>query len=268
MKDIKITFIGGGNMGQAMIGGMLKHHFTPAQICVLDPVIDEKLTLLGINTTCHPGEAFINSQVIIWAIKPQIFKSVAQELQPHILPDSLHISVAAGITTDSIGAWVKNRRVVRAMPNTPALIGMGQIGLYTEPALKQQYGRLVDSLFSGIGTCFWVNDENQLHAITALSGSGPAYIYYVLEAMLEAASELGIDPDQALPLLEGTFQGAVALLQHKQEHPYNLRQQVTSKGGTTEAAISAMHTLAVNKSIRLAIHEAYKRSLEIAREFG
>jgi pyrroline-5-carboxylate reductase len=180
----------------------------------------------------------------------------------------LHLSVAAGIRSDSIAAWTGTERIVRCMPNTPALIGKGITALYARPGVTADDRVRAEQVIATTGEWLWVQDEAQLDAVTALSGSGPAYVFFFLEAMTQAGTEMGLPPDQAYRLAVATFGGAAALAQASQEPPEVLRQQVTSKGGTTHAAITSMERDGMQALFVKALHAAGRRARELGDEFG
>jgi pyrroline-5-carboxylate reductase len=180
----------------------------------------------------------------------------------------LHLSVAAGIPSDSIARWLGSERVVRSMPNTPALIGQGMTGLYARPAVTAQDRQLVEQVAATMGEYLWVEREEQLDAVTAISGSGPAYVFYFLEAMTTAGTEMGLSAEQAYKLAVQTFRGASALAGASDDPPDVLRQRVTSKGGTTHAAITSMENNRISALFAQALHAADQRARELGEEFG
>ena len=205
---------------------------------------------------------------MVWAVKPQVFKQAALESAAHLPAHALHLSVAAGIRTESMAHWLGSERIVRAMPNTPALVGLGMTGLYARAAVSAAEREQVQALLAGTGRTLWLPQESDLDAVTALSGSGPAYVFYFLEAMRRAGTELGLSPAAATELAIGTFVGAAQLAQSSSEPPELLRQRVTSKGGTTHAALSALEAAQVADSFVAAIAAAHRRAREMGDEFG
>jgi pyrroline-5-carboxylate reductase len=204
---------------------------------------------------------------VVWAVKPQTFKEAAAQAQP-FLGDTLHLSVAAGITSDSISAWLGTSRTVRAMPNTPALVGLGMTGLFARPGVSDAERALVETVVKTTGDLVWVDAEKQLDAVTALSGSGPAYVFYFLEAMRDTGTQMGLPPEVAQQLAVSTFMGAATLAQRSSEPLQTLREHVTSKGGTTYAAITSMEAAGVKAKFEDAMLAAQKRAEELGREFG
>lgn len=265
-----IAFIGGGNMASAIIGGLLRQGMDAGQIEVVEPFEAARAALqeqFGIQAKAEAGSALARAQFVIWAVKPQTFKEAAAAVAPHTA-DALHLSVAAGIPTGSIAAWLGSERIVRAMPNTPALIGQGITGLYARPAVDAEARALVEQVVASTGKHVWVEEEAQLDAVTALSGSGPAYVFLFLEAMARAGVEMGLGAHQAYQLAVATFQGASELAARSSEPAEVLRQRVTSKGGTTHAAITHLQQAQVPEHFVAAMRAAEQRARELAQEFG
>ncbi len=265
-----IAFIGGGNMASAIISGLLRQGVAADHIEVVDPFPEalEKLkTQFGVNTYSDAGDFLVQCSVMLWAVKPQTFKDAAAAVKP-FAEDALHLSVAAGIPSSSIAQWLDNERVIRTMPNTPALIGKGMTALYARPAVTAADRQLAQRIISTTGEFLWVDDEKQLDAVTALSGSGPAYVFYFMEAMTDAGASMGLTRDQAYHLAVATFAGASALAQASDEPPELLRQRVTSKGGTTYAAITSMEQSDMKALFARALFAAQQRAQELGAEFG
>jgi len=265
-----IAFIGGGNMASAIIGGLIKQAALPQNFEVVEPFADARKRLaseFGIEALAEAGNALTRCAVVVWAVKPQSFAQAAHEVRP-FTGNALHLSVAAGIPSDSIARWLGTERVVRAMPNTPALIGQGMTGLYARKAVDSAGRKLVEQVLAATGELLWVDAEDALDAVTAVSGSGPAYVFYFIEAMTDAGVELGLTPEQAQRLAIGTFTGASALASGASEPPAVLRERVTSKGGTTHAAISSMDADDLKARFKAAIRAAHGRAGELAREYG
>jgi pyrroline-5-carboxylate reductase len=188
-----ITFIGGGNMASAIIGGLLRQGMTTQKIDVVEPYAEARDKLqaqFGITALHGPGPALAKASLVVWAVKPQTFKEAALQTRFHT-KQALHLSVAAGIRSDSIASWLGTQRIVRAMPNTPALVGKGMTALFGRPAVTEADRALVNQVMTPTGQFLWVEDESQLDAVTALSGSGPAYVFYFLEAMTQAGADMG-----------------------------------------------------------------------------
>ena len=265
-----IAFIGGGNMASAIIGGLLKSGRAPADILVLEPNAEQRTRLqreLGVITLEAPGSVLQRADVIVWAVKPQVFKEAAEACRAHV-ERALQFSVMAGIRSDAIAAATGAERVVRAMPNTPALIGQGIAGLYARPSVSADERRDVEHLLAPTGRTLWVEQEVDLDAVTALSGSGPAYVFYLVEAMVRAAEEMGLTAEQGKQLALATFSGAAALAQASSDSPSVLRERVTSKGGTTHAALSSLDASGVQAAFVKALKAAQRRANELGNEFG
>ena len=265
-----IAFIGGGNMASAIIGGLIRQGMKPEQITVVEPFAETAAKLLkdfGICALPSAGPALAQADLVVWAVKPQMFSEAAAPVMPHT-GKALHLSVAAGIRTDSISRWVGTERVVRCMPNTPALVGQGITGLFPCPKVTAADKALVEHVIGTTGQYLWVGQESQLDAVTALSGSGPAYVFYFLEAMTEAGVGMGLSAEQAYQLAVATFAGASSLAAASTESPEVLRQRVTSKGGTTYAALTAMEAAGIKPAFVKAMQAAEQRARELGDEFG
>jgi pyrroline-5-carboxylate reductase len=266
----RMAFIGGGNMASAIIGGLIKQGVPATQIDVVEPYAaarDKLKGSFGITALEAPGAQLAKVSLVVWAVKPQTFKDAALQTRFHT-KTALHLSVAAGIRSDSIARWLDTERVVRCMPNTPALVGKGMTGLFARPAVSVDDKLLVERVISTTGDMVWVSEEKHLDAVTALSGSGPAYVFYFIEAMTQAGSDMGLPREQAHKLAVATFVGASELARKSDEPPEILRQRVTSKGGTTHAAITSMEQDRVMMLFMRAIHAARQRAVELGEEFG
>jgi pyrroline-5-carboxylate reductase len=270
VNDKKIAFLGGGNMASAMIGGLIKQGMLPGDILVVEPYEPTRDKLrqdFGINAMAEPSNILASAGLIIWAVKPQVFKEAAQQTG-NFAPTALHFSVAAGIRSDSIAAWLKTDNVVRSMPNTPALIGKGMTALFARPAVTPAGKTSVERVVASMGEFLWLDEESQLDAVTAISGSGPAYVFYFLEAMTEAAVKMGLSVEQGRRLAIATFSGASELANRSDEPLETLRQRVTSKGGTTYAALMSMEGDAIKPHFIKAMQAAQIRAKELGDEFG
>jgi pyrroline-5-carboxylate reductase len=266
----RIAFIGGGNMASAIIGGLLKKGFPRDHLEVVEPFADAQRLLkdkFQITAQERPGAFLDGVDMVVWAVKPQTFKEAALQVRFHT-KSALHLSVAAGIPSASIARWLDTDRIVRSMPNTPALIGMGITGLYPRPGVGAVDRDWIETVVSTMGQYLWFEREEQLDAVTAISGSGPAYVFYFLEAMVSAGTEMGLSREQAYKLALETFRGASALAYASTEPPEILRQRVTSKGGTTYAAITSMENSQVKALFGQALHAAEQRARELGQEFG
>ena len=274
-----IAFIGGGNMASALIGGLVRAGRAPGAILVIEPDEAQRARLaadFGVQTAAAAGAALGRAALVVWAVKPQIFKQAAAPCAAH-LPHlnshgALHLSVMAGIRSESIakaaGLAPARARIVRSMPNTPALIGRGIAGLFATPAVSATERQLVEQVLAPTGQWLWVDAEADLDAVTALSGSGPAYVFLFLEAMMAAAAEMGLSAAQGRQLALATFDGATALAAQSDESPAVLRERVTSQGGTTDAALQSMAAAGVAPALIAAIRAAQQRARELGDEFG
>ena len=269
-NDEQIAFIGGGNMASAIIGGLLKQGLRAGQIQVVEPFAEQRTKLaqqFGIQVHEGPGAWLAGAGLVVWAVKPQVFKEAALQTRFHT-KTALHLSVAAGVRSGSIAHWLGTERVVRAMPNTPALVGKGMTALFARDAATGADKLAIEKVLKPTGEHLWLAEETQLDAVTALSGSGPAYVFYFIEAMIEAGTDMGLPLAQARQLAIGTFVGASALAQASDEPPQELRARVTSKGGTTYAALTSMEQDRVKMQFMRAIHAARQRAAELGDEFG
>jgi pyrroline-5-carboxylate reductase len=269
-NDQAVAFIGGGNMASALIGGLLRQGTPPARIQAVEPLEDQRARLarqFGIEVNAGPGVWLGRAAVVVWAVKPQTFKEAALQSRFHTKA-ALHLSVAAGIRSGSIAHWLGSERVVRAMPNTPALIGQGVTALFGRDAVTPADRLAVQEVIKPTGEYLWLDAEAQLDAVTALSGSGPAYVFYFIEAMVEAGIEMGLSREQAHQLAVATFTGASALAKASSDAPEMLRARVTSSGGTTHAAVTSMERDGVKPRFVRAIRAAQQRARELGDEFG
>lgn len=266
----QIAFIGGGNMASAIIHGLLGQGYPRERITVVEPWDEARARLAGqfaITALEKASAALETAEVVVWAVKPQAFREAAGETAGFTRA-ALHLSVAAGIPSQSIARWVGSERVVRAMPNTPALIGRGITAFYARPGVQDTDRAQVEQIIRSTGDFLWVASEDQLDAVTALSGSGPAYVFYFMEAMMAAGERMGLSPAQARQLTMATFTGASELARSSDEAPAVLRQRVTSKGGTTYAAITALDAGRVKDLFEGALEAARARAGTLGQEFG
>ena len=266
----RIAFIGGGNMASAIINGLLANKFEADNIHVVEPYDDarDKLrSVFGVNALASSSPALEQASLVIWAIKPQNFKDAALQARDHVA-NALHLSVAAGISSDCIAHWLGVERVVRAMPNTPALIGKGMSGLFARAAVCETDRQMIETVLKATGSFLWLDSEEQLDAVTAISGSGPAYVFYFIEGMIQAGITMGLKPQSARKFAIETFAGASALAAASQDPLETLQARVTSKGGTTYAALASMEHDGVQRHFIRAMHAARQRAAEMGREFG
>ncbi|MEJ8855001.1 pyrroline-5-carboxylate reductase [Variovorax robiniae] len=265
-----IGFIGGGNMASAILGGLIRQGVPASAFEVVEPFEEARQRLardFGIAAMAQAGAALARCELLVWAVKPQMFAEAAQPVREHAA-GALHLSVAAGIPSQSIARWLGSERIVRAMPNTPALIGQGMTALFARDGVEGAARGMVEQVLAPTGQLLWVDAEGDLDAVTAMSGSGPAYVFYFIEAMTEAGIDMGLTPEQAHQLAVGTFTGASALASGSDEPPSVLRQRVTSKGGTTYAAITSMEGAQVKEKFKDAMRAAQARARELGEEFG
>ncbi len=263
---MRITFIGAGNMAEAIVAGIVKQQVVAASdVCVTD-ISKERLESLsqkyGVGTSLDNPSAVADADVVVLAVKPQIFPTVWPEIAEAIKPDALVVSVMAGVPSTTISDG-KPIRIVRVMPNTPALIGRGAAGIAAGEFATEADLQLAEKLMSAVGIAVRVEEE-ELHAVTAVSGSGPAYVFYLLENMLAAADRMGLEKGIARELALATVMGAAELMKESGEEAEALRNKVTSKGGTTAAAINTMIDRGVGESVIAAMQACAARSRELA----
>jgi pyrroline-5-carboxylate reductase len=259
-----LAFIGGGNMASAVIGGLIQAGSPASSLIVVEPAEVQRAMLeqrFGVCAYADAGPELRSAAVVVWAVKPQSFANAAA-CAPQ-LPDALHISVMAGVRCEAIARRAGARRIVRAMPNTPALIGQGIAGLYANSACSDADRAQAEQVLAPTGSLIWVEEQSQLDAVTAISGSGPAYVFYLVEAMQEAGVRLGLPAGTAKRLALATFTGAAALAAQSPLSPAELRAQVTSKGGTTAAALDVLGEREVAQAFDKAIHAAARRAVEL-----
>jgi len=264
-----IAFVGGGNMASAIIGGLLRQGRAPQSILVVDPgeAQRERLAAQGLQTAAAPSEALRAAELVVWAVKPQQFKDAAASVSTWTA-QALHYSVMAGLRTDDMARLLGTPRIVRAMPNTPALVGQGMTGLFARAEVSLDERHAIEHMVEPTGQALWVEQEADLDAVTALSGSGPAYVFYFIESMMQAAQDMGLSAEQGRQLALATFGGATALATQSSDSPAVLRERVTSKGGTTYAALTSMESAGVKASFVAAMRSAQKRAGELGDEFG
>ena len=271
LDNKKISFIGGGNMAQALISGLMACGVKPELITVSAPSAKTRdiVTAQQINVVdakVDPKAAVIDADIVILAVKPQMMKAVVSEFAD-ALDKQLVISVAAGLSTDLLSEMLGGySTIVRAMPNTPATIQMGATGLYGTDATTDAQKQLVTAVMAASGLTMWVNDEAQMHAVTAVAGSAPAYVFYFIESMIDGAVALGLDKEQATALAMQTVLGAATMARGSQDTPAELRRKVTSPNGTTQAAIESMQSNEVGRQIAEAMQACYNRSQALSEE--
>jgi len=277
-SNVRITFIGGGNMGRALISGLLANGFNSNQISVVEAnsatslKLHEDFGVQGISALEQITFDFSKNNVVVMAIKPQDFNLVAKDLAAKLknasAPSPLVLSIAAGIRLIDMSRWLDHTRCVRAMPNTPALIGKGITGLFADAAINTSDRTLAETICNAVGQSVWVTEEKLMDTITAVSGSGPAYVFAFLEAMQSAGEKLGLDAASARKLTYATLEGAILLAQNSDEHAGVLRERVTSKGGTTAAALEIMKQQGWQEILEKAIEAASQRGEAMGDELG
>lgn len=273
MNTQQIGFIGGGNMASSLIGGLLSNGYPADKITVAD-LDAEKLTYLsktfGINNTQNSGELAANVDILVLAVKPQHMQPVAEGAGLAIKDKKpVVVSIAAGIRVDALDRWLGgNFPIVRCMPNTPALVKTGATGLYASAQVNNSQKDQVESLLRAVGVTVWVENENELDAVTALSGSGPAYFFMMMEALEAAGIEAGLSQKTAQLLTQETALGAAKMALESSESAGVLRQRVTSPGGTTERAIGVMEKQGLSDILQAAVLAAKERSIELSDELG
>jgi pyrroline-5-carboxylate reductase len=270
MSNSKITFIGGGNMARSLIGGLVATGVSNKDISVSEPKADLRETLtkdFGVNALEENASAVMGANVIVLAVKPQMLQEVVIPLDNLIAETRpLLISVAAGVTSSSIERWVGGHpALIRVMPNTPALIGAGISALYANSNVSDDQRALAEKIMAAVGKTIWIKEETLMDAVTAVSGSGPAYFFYVMQAIHDAAVSEGLDAQTARLLSLETALGAARLAVESTEDPGSLQKQVTSPGGTTEAAIKILDDSGVRDTLQQAVSAARARGGELAK---
>jgi pyrroline-5-carboxylate reductase len=270
---MKIAFIGGGNMAAALISGLAGKLVVGADIHVVDPNAETLGRLRGQYgvTTAHAIDAdVVIADVLVLAVKPQQLHDVAAELAPLLVRGApLIVSIAAGIRGADLARWLGGYdAIVRCMPNTPALIGQGITGMVGLKGVTPAQKAAADSVLAAVGKTMWLADESLIDPVTAVSGSGPAYVFYFIEALQQAAEELGLSSEQGRELAIATFTGAAELAAQSTESVATLRERVTSKGGTTYAALTSMQEAGIKEAIVAAVKAAAARGRELGVELG
>jgi pyrroline-5-carboxylate reductase len=267
---MNICFIGGGNMATALVGGLIGKGFPATQIGVVEINAESRARLqheFSVRVFAKIAEGIQGADIIVLAVKPQQLREVAQQLAPN-LNGQLLLSIAAGIRATDLARWSGSRQIVRAMPNTPALIQSGMTGLYALSEVSETQRAQAQRILDAVGETLWLQDETMLDAVTAISGSGPAYVFYFIEALQRAAEELGFDAAAARRLSQATFVGASKLAASSTEDTSVLRARVTSKNGTTERALLSLATNRVADHVVAATQAAAARSREMGDELG
>lgn len=270
-NNLKICFIGGGNMATALIGGLAGKLTAASNIHVVDLSADALLKIqqqFGVTTSQRIDATIAASDVVVLAVKPQQMKEVVAQLAPHI-GSQLVLSIAAGIRAADLSRWLNGHlAIVRTMPNTPALIGKGITGMVAMTGVSAAQRDAADAILRAVGATVWLDDEALIDPVTAVSGSGPAYVFYFIEAMQQAALEMGLTAEQGNELAIATFVGASQLAAQSSDPISVLRERVTSKGGTTHAALVSMEDSGIKASIVQALKAAAARGKAMGEEFG
>jgi len=272
LSNPTIAFIGGGNMATSLIGGLIANGFDPACIRASDPQADGRARLereFAIATSADNSAICTGADFIVLAVKPQILKTVAQGIAASLGNNPVVVSIAAGIPVSALQEWLGEKTaIVRCMPNTPALVHLGASGLYATPAVSPAQKTLVEQLFSAVGIAAWLDSEVDIDAVTALSGSGPAYFFLLMEAMENAGVALGLDAKTARQLTLQTALGAATMAARSDVDSAELRRRVTSPGGTTERAIATFSDGGFAELVQSAMAAASQRAAEMAEEFS
>ncbi|WP_223456695.1 MULTISPECIES: pyrroline-5-carboxylate reductase [unclassified Pseudomonas] len=271
MSKTRIAFIGAGNMAASLIGGLRAKGLEAAQIRASDPGEETRARVSaehGIETFADNAQAIDGADVVVLAVKPQAMKAVCEALRPSLKPDQLVVSIAAGITCASMNNWLGTQPIVRCMPNTPALVRQGASGLFATAEVTAEQRQQAQELLSAVGIALWLNEEQQLDAVTAVSGSGPAYFFLLIEAMTAAGVKLGLPADIAAQLTLQTALGAAQMAVSSDVDAAELRRRVTSPAGTTEAAIKSFQANGFEALVEKALGAAAHRSAEMAEQLG
>jgi len=271
MSKTRIAFIGAGNMAASLIGGMRAQGVDATQIRASDPGAETRARITaehGIDTFADNGQAVEGADVVVLAVKPQAMKAVCEALRPSLKPSQVVVSIAAGITCASMTRWLGEQPIVRCMPNTPALLRQGVSGLYATAQVNAEQRQQAEQLLSAVGIALWLDEEQQLDAVTAVSGSGPAYFFLLIEAMTAAGEKLGLPRDIAAQLTVQTALGAAHMAVASDVDAAELRRRVTSPAGTTEAAIKSFQAGGFEALVEKALGAAAHRSAEMAEQLG
>ena len=271
MSKTRIAFIGAGNMAASLIGGLRAKGLDAAQIRASDPGAETRARVAaehGIEVFADNADAIAGADVVVLAVKPQAMKAVCEALRPSLQPQQLVVSIAAGITCASMNNWLGAQPIVRCMPNTPALLRQGVSGLFATAEVNAEQRQQAEELLSAVGIALWLNEEQQLDAVTAVSGSGPAYFFLLIEAMTAAGVKLGLPHEVAEQLAEQTALGAAKMAVGSEVDAAELRRRVTSPGGTTQAAIESFQAGGFEALVEKALGAAAHRSAEMAEQLG
>lgn len=267
-----LVFIGGGNMASCIVGGIAQSNDKSLQITVCDPnqyKLDALRKKFGVNISTSNATVVSEADIVILAVKPQSIRKIILELKSKFKSSVIIISVAAGITTNAIKSWLEHPfAIIRAMPNTPSSILTGATGLYADSTVDSKAKKQVELIFNSIGFSCWIEKEDDINAVIALSGSGPAYLFRIFEIMHGVGQELGLEEKIAFELLSQTFSGAAKMINSSQKTATELREQVTSPGGTTERALNVFNNENLEQTFRNAMQEAYGRAEKMSEQFA
>ncbi|MDG1829373.1 MAG: pyrroline-5-carboxylate reductase [Luminiphilus sp.] len=268
-----IGFVGAGNMASAIIGGLLSAGYDSARLCAIDPseAAQTKLHNLGISEVGgQPGPTFRTSELVILAVKPQFMQAATEGIKKHLAPETVVMSVAAGISVSALKDQLSNSNapVVRCMPNTPALVGAGASGLFASPEVTDRQRTGIDAVMGVVGTTVWLEKESHIDVVTAISGSGPAYFFAFMEAMIATGERMGLDHETASQLTLQTALGAAKLATQQSDPVNELRRNVTSPGGTTERALESFDQDNLEALVNRGMQACLARAQEMAKEFG
>ncbi|GIX30911.1 MAG: pyrroline-5-carboxylate reductase [Porticoccaceae bacterium] len=264
-----IAFVGGGNMAESLIGGLLARGHPAERLRVADPAAErrERLAARGVPVQADNEPVLPGADWVVLAVKPQVVPAVARQIAPRLESHTALVSIAAGVPTAAFARWFGPRRaLVRAMPNTPALVGEGATALFANDAVTPAQRDQAEALFAAVGATCWVEEEAHLDAVTALSGSGPAYFFLLVEVLAQAGADLGLPAAVARQLAAQTLQGSAALLKREGVEPAELRRRVTSPGGTTERALAVLAEEGFAALVGRAVAAARERARELAGE--
>ncbi|MCQ4348634.1 pyrroline-5-carboxylate reductase [Pseudomonas stutzeri] len=271
MTHPRIAFVGAGNMAASLIGGLIARAVPAENITASEPAAEQRERIArehGIAVFEDNAAALAGADIVVLAVKPQVMKAVCLALAPALPPHALIVSIAAGIPCASLERWLGARAIVRCMPNTPALLHQGASGLYANAHASAAQREQAEALLEAVGLALWLDEERQIDAVTAVSGSGPAYFFLLLEAMTAAGERLGLSAETASLLARQTALGAARMALVSDCDPAELRRRVTSPGGTTEAAIKTFQAGGFEALVDAALQAAAHRSAELAEQLG
>lgn len=271
--DLHISFIGAGNMSRSLIGGLINDHYPATNISATDPDAEQRqllATALGVNTYADNIDACAKADIVVLAVKPQIMATVCQQLAPALHKTKpLLISIAAGIQIQSLEKWLgSSQAIVRTMPNTPSLVGSGAAALFASKTVSDDQRQQAESILRAVGLTLWLEDEQQMDAVTALSGSGPAYFFLIMELMQNIGEKMGLSPEVSRLLTLQTGFGATKMALESELDCAELRRRVTSPGGTTEQAIDKLLDGNIDKLMDEALNAARERAIELTKLLG